>query len=139
MDNQMSFEELDHTADVRIRISAESYEELFTLAADALFSILYSGECRPVFEKKIQILAENQEDLLWEFLSELLYRSEVEFFVVCSTRVEFNEGGLLATVCGEAFDPDRHGGGREIKGVSYSDLFIRKTDTMIYSEIIFDI
>ena len=71
----MSFEELDHTADVRIRISAESYEELFTLAADALFSILYSGECRPVFEKKIQILAENQEDLLWEFLSELLYLS----------------------------------------------------------------
>ncbi|HIJ06013.1 MAG: Uncharacterized protein XE11_0690 [Methanomicrobiales archaeon 53_19] len=135
----MSFEELEHTADVRIRIRAESYEELFTLASDALFGILYSGDCRPILEKTIQVTGENREELLWEFLSELLFISEVEFFVVCETRVRFTGNGLEATIRGEIFDQERHGGGREVKGISYSGLFIRKTDTMICSEIIFDI
>lgn len=135
----MSIEELEHTADVRIRIRAESYEELFTRAADSLFGILYSGDCMPVEEKRVPVSGENREELLWEFLSELLFISEVEFFVVCCTAVEFTDGGLVATLRGEAFDPDRHGGGREVKGISYSGLRIRTIDTMICSEIIFDI
>lgn len=135
----MSFEELEHTADVRIRITAESYEELYSLASDALFGILYSGDCKPILEKTIQVTAENQEDLLWEFLSEILFISEVEFFVVCETVVRFTDNGLEATMRGERFDPERHGGGREVKGISYSDLFIREIDTMISAEIIFDI
>ncbi|GAA5262388.1 archease [Methanocalculus sp.] len=135
----MSFEELEHTADVKIRIRAESYEELFRTASSALFSTLYSGDCRIERERGLQVSADTIEDLLWEFLSELLFVSEVESFVVCETEVVFIEGGLSATIRGETFDPERHGGGREIKGISYSDLFIRKIDTMICAEIIFDI
>lgn len=135
----MSFEELEHTADVKIRIRAESHEELFRTASSALFSTLYSGDCRIERERGLQVSADTIEDLLWEFLSELLFVSEVESFVVCETEVVFIEGGLSATIRGETFDPERHGGGREIKGISYSDLFIRKIDTMICAEIIFDI
>jgi len=139
MDNQMSFEELDHTADVKIRIKAESYEELFSIASSALFSNLYSGDCRIERVRSLQVSGDTIEDLLWEFLSELLFISEVESFVVCETEVVFIEGGLSATIRGETFDPERHGGGREVKGISYSDLFIRKIDRMICAEIIFDI
>lgn len=135
----MSFEELEHTADVKIRIRAESYEELFSIASSALFSNLYSGACRIERERDLQVSGDTIEDLLWEFLSELLFVSEVESFVVCETEVVFIEGGLSATIRGETFDPERHGGGREVKGISYSDLFIRKIDTMICAEIIFDI
>ena len=135
----MSFEELEHTADVRIRISAETHEELFSLASSALFSILYTGDCRIERERDMHVSAETIEDLLWEFLSELLFISEVESFVVCETTIRFTDNGLSATLRGEQFNPERHGGGREVKGISYSDLFIRETESMIHSEIIFDI
>ncbi|MCQ1537648.1 archease [Methanocalculus taiwanensis] len=139
MVNQMGIEELEHTADVRIRIRAESHEELFTLASSALFSILYTGDCRIERERELKVSGDNIEDLLWDFLSELLYISEVESFVVCETSVCFIGNDLYATIRGETFHPERHGGGREVKGISYSDLFIREMDSMICSEIIFDI
>lgn len=135
----MSFEELEHTADVRIRIRADSHEELFARAAEALFEILYPGECRVEDEMVCDISGDDPEELLWDFLSELIYISDVESFVVCETDVQFTENGLSATLKGEPFNRERHGGGREVKGVSYSGLFIRQMDDMICSEILFDI
>ncbi|MDO8841617.1 MAG: archease [Methanocalculus sp.] len=135
----MSFEELEHTADVRIRVLAKSREELFISAANAMFGILYPGECSIRSEKIVLVDGENAEELLWEFLSELLFISEVESFVVCETTVQFTKGGLTGLIRGEPFERNRHGGGREIKGVSYSGLFIRQEGAEFNCEIIFDI
>ncbi len=135
----MSIEELPHTADVRRRIRAESREELFSLAAKAMFAVLYPGECDHHSEKTMRVDADEPEDLLWEFLSDLLYTSEVESFVVCETVVRFTESGLVATLRGEPFQREKHEGGREIKGVSLSGLAIRTTGDMMSCDIIFDI
>jgi len=139
MVNPMSIEELPHTADVRRRILADSREELFSLAAQAMFAVLYPGECDVRSEKIITIDAEEPEDLLWEYLSELLFVSEVESFVVCETVVRFTNSGLVATLRGEPFERERHEGGREVKGVSLSGLSIQTTGDMMSCEIIFDI
>lgn len=139
MDIPMSFEELEHTADVRIRILAKSREELFSSAADAMFGILYPGKCTIQSEKIFEVVGEDQEELLCEFLSELLFLSEVESYVICETTVRFTEGGLTGIIRGEPFERSRHGGGREIKGVSYSGLFIRQEGAEFTCEIIFDV
>jgi SHS2 domain-containing protein len=135
----MSFEELEHTADVRVRIRAASREDLFASAAAAMFGVLYPGECCISMEQVFEVQASGPEELLWEFLSELLFISEVESFVICETSVVFTDGGLVGTIRGEPFERGRHGGGREIKGVSYSDLLIRKEEDELICEIIFDV
>ncbi|WP_246495941.1 archease [Methanocalculus chunghsingensis] len=139
MVNPMSIEELPHTADVRRRIRAESREELFSLAAKAMFAVLYPGKCDVWSEKTMTIDADDPEDLLWEFLSDLLYISEVESFVVCETVIRFTGSGLIATLRGEPFQREKHEGGREIKGVSLSGLSIQTTGDMMSCDIIFDI
>ena len=139
MDDQMSFEELEHTADVRIRIRADSREELFAFAAEAMFGILYPGKCNVESEKTFEVRGDDPEELLCDLLSELLFVSEVESFVVSETSVRFTESGLMGTIRGEPFEKSRHGGGREIKGVSYSGLFISHIGDEFTCEIIFDV
>lgn len=139
MVNPMSIEELPHTADVRRRIRAGTREELFSLAAKAMFAVLYPGGCDLQSEKTMTVDADTPEDLLWEYLSELLFISEVESFVVCQTIVRFTESGLIATLRGEPFQREKHEGGREIKGVSLSGLSIKTTGDMMSCDIIFDI
>ncbi|MCP1661727.1 MAG: archease [Methanocalculus sp. MSAO_Arc1] len=135
----MSIEELEHTADVRIRITAETREELFARASEALFGILYTGECISANTRSFQVSADSDEDLLWEFLSELIYISETEFFVVCKTEIRFTEDGLCAKIHGEPFVTGRHGGGREVKGISYSELSIESVEDGFSALIIFDV
>jgi SHS2 domain-containing protein len=135
----MPIEELPHTADVMFRITADRVEGIFEDATRAMFQTMY-GSCsvHPSVEKEISLSAEDLEMLLVDFLSELLYLSEVEYLVICEASVTIDHTSLTATVRGEPFDPARHSG-REIKGVSFSNLRIFKQGDAYTLDIIFDV
>jgi SHS2 domain-containing protein len=148
----VTFRELEHTADVRIRIEAPTLATLFEEAGAALFSVMY-GACQPrppvnapeanacapeANERHISIESADLESLLADYLSELLYLSEVEGIVFCSFGVAISGTILDATVLGEPLDPSIHAG-REVKGISYSGLAIQETADGYAAEIIFDI
>ena len=42
----MSYEELDHTADIRLRVRSQTLDSLFGETAEAMMKIVY-GESRP--------------------------------------------------------------------------------------------
>ncbi len=114
----MSYEELDHTADIRLRVRSPSPDSLFAETALAMMKIVY-GESRPgEIRRTIELSAGNTENLLLDFLSEVLFLSEVEFIVFSSATVHIKGNSLKALVTGELFDPERHRGGTEIKGIS---------------------
>jgi SHS2 domain-containing protein len=135
----MPIEELPHTADVMFRITADRTEGIFEDATRAMFQAMY-GSCsvNPTVEKEISLSAEDLEMLLVDFLSELLFLSEVEYLVICDATVRLDKTSLTATVRGEPFDPARHFG-REIKGVSFSNLRIYKQGDAYVLDIIFDV
>lgn len=135
----MSYEELPHTADVRIRVRAGSTDELFAEAARAISSIMYAPCSGAEETETLEIEAEDLETLMHDFLSEILYLSEVKEVVFCSFRVEVRDHSLRAVMAGERFERRKHGGGTEIKGVSYSGLKIYKEGGDHVLEVIFDV
>ncbi len=138
----MTIEELPHTADVMIRVTAPDICEVFAESARALMLIMYGSAGEPVVEKtirKVEIDAPDNESLLQEFLSEVLYISEVDniVFVTCWVCIEGTR--LSATLEGRPFNPETDSGGTEVKGISYSGLQILKEGGVYVLDIIFDV
>ena len=133
-----SYVVLDHTADLMIKASGISLEDCFETAAYALFdqTVDLSG-----VELKIDMLFTSSgiddEDLLYSFLSDLLYYEDAEGFVFKEFRVTFEEGGLECIASGDHLDRSKHRVKTEIKAVTYHMMEIdRKTPSVT---VLFDI
>ena len=135
----MSFEELRHTADVKMRVHADTTGALFSDACMALMQVIYGNDRKPGITKKISLDAPDIESLLSDFLSEVLFITEVECFVIARAEVTIAGLHLEATLDGELFDPLRHNKGTEVKGISYSGLVIQKENGGYTLEILFDV
>ncbi len=134
----MPYEELEHTADVRIRVRGESIPHLFGEAARAMFQTMYGPCTGRSISRTIVLECADPECLLADLLSELLFVSEVEDVVFCSFTVEIAGARLRAEGFGEPLDRTQHAG-REIKGISYSGLRIQEKDGEYSVDIIFDV
>jgi SHS2 domain-containing protein len=135
----MSFEEISHTADIKIRVRAPTLEALFSDTFDALMQVMYGTDRKGGIIKEIQIESSDNESLLLDFLSEVLFVSEVKSIVFFNTRISIHGSRLTAELSGEPFDPERHSGGSEVKGISYSGLSITHDANGYMLDIIFDV
>jgi SHS2 domain-containing protein len=96
--------------------------------------------CTPeVVVRRVEVEAADTESLLADFLSELLYLSDAESIAFCSFEVEILGNRLTALCRGEEFRREKHGGGAEIKGISYSGLSIYREGESYILEIIADV
>ncbi len=137
----MTIEELTHTADVRIRITAPNPAELFAEAARGMMQIMYGPCDSRVASEETEVVnldADDLEDLLHDFLSELLYLSDVREMVYCSFQILLQDTHLSAVIRGVPFDRERHHG-TEVKGVSYYGLQIVKDGESYATVILFDV
>ena len=136
---RMSFKEISHTADVKIRAHAPTLEALFSETFNALMQVLYGAFRREGTVREIRVESADNESLLLDFLSEVLFVSEVEGLVFSDARISINGSRLTAELSGEPFDPIRHSGGSEVKGISYSGLSITHDANGYMLDIIFDV
>jgi SHS2 domain-containing protein len=135
----MSYEELSHTADVKIRACAPTLDALFGEACMALMQVIYGRDRRGGTRSVIDLSAPDQESLLCDFLSEVLYVTEVEGLVFRYAEVHIEGLHLHAVLDGEAFDPVRHNKGTEVKGISYSGMSLKKDAKGYMLDILFDV
>ncbi|MDD1694962.1 MAG: archease [Methanoregula sp.] len=135
----MSFTELSHTADVKIRVRAPTLDTLFSDALDALMQVMYGKDRKGGILKEIVVESADYEALLADFLSEILYLSEVDGLVFSRAEIRIAGGRLHAMLDGEPFDPARHAGGSEVKGISYSGMSITRDTNGYMLDIIFDV
>jgi SHS2 domain-containing protein len=137
----MSFELFEHTADIGLRIRAETLAGLFEEAGRALFSamVVNLDEVRPLQEVGIRVEGNDREELLFDWLAELLYRFDADHFVFGEFHVELEEAGLRATARGEPIDPDRHHFDADIKAITYHGFKVEQTDDGWLAEVIVDV
>jgi SHS2 domain-containing protein len=136
---QMSFEEIPHTADIKIRVRAPTLEALFSDTFDSLMQVMYGTNRAGCILREIRIESTNYESLLTDFLSEVLFISEVESLVFSEARIRIDGFHLIAELSGEPFDSVRHSNGSEVKGISYSGLTITHDAKGYMLDIIFDV
>jgi SHS2 domain-containing protein len=135
-----SFEFIDHTADVGIRVEAPTLEDLFGtagLAFTELVTSVDSLDCR--VERQFKLQEDDIETLLVSWLQELLYLLDTEDLVFARFQVKLHDCSLEAVAWGEVFDPNIHTMKTEIKAVTYHQLEVAKSDQGWQAQVIFDI
>ncbi|MDD1718363.1 MAG: archease [Methanoregulaceae archaeon] len=138
----MTIEELPHTADVMFRVTAPDKCDLFAESVRALMLTMYGPAERAEkgnIPRTVEVDAPDEESLLQEFLSEVLYISEVDNLVFSAAWVCIEGMHLSATLEGRPFDPLTDSMGTEVKGISFSGLHILKEGGVYVLDIIFDV
>jgi SHS2 domain-containing protein len=135
----MSFEELPHTADIKIRARARTLDGLFSEVLNALMEVMYGAKRTGEIPRGIHLKSPDNESLLADFLSEVLFISEVDSLVFSRADIRIEGLQLSAILYGELFDRDRHSGGTEVKGISYTGLKIENDANGYIVDIVFDV
>lgn len=135
------YELFEHTADLGLRIRAGDLNWLFEDAARALFSAILANpeSVEAVEELTFQIEGTRHEDLLFDWLDELLFTFDTRKMVFGEFQVRLHEAGLAATARGEPIDPRRHQLDMEIKAITYHGLKVERDGDGWLAEVIVDI
>ena len=135
------YELFEHTADLGLRMRAGSLDELFAEAGRALFSVIVANfeSVEPVQELAFRVEGSRRDDLLFDWLAELLYTFDTRRVLLCDFRVRVEEQGLQATARGEPFDPDRHELDMEVKAITYHGLKVEQDGEGWLAEVIVDL
>ncbi len=135
------YEIFEHTADLGLRIRSSDLDGLFEEAAVALFSMIVTNldQVRPVEQTTFKIEGDRQDDLLRDWLGELLYAFHGDHLLFSRFDVRVDRHGLTATARGEPYQPDRHELQSEIKAVTYHGLKVERVDDGWLAEVIVDI
>ncbi|HEX7377033.1 MAG TPA: archease [Pirellulales bacterium] len=135
------YETFEHTADLGLRVRASDLETLFTDAARGLTSMIAANHdaVRPVREIAFEVPGGRLDELLFDWLTEILYAFESEHLLLSQFEVQFGESGLTATARGEAADESRHQLEHEVKAITYHGLRVEQTPDGWLAEVIVDI
>ena len=138
-----SYQVFEHTADVGLRVEAESLEQLLVEAARGAFSLVVENPdaIEPRQTVTIDLEAEDATGLFVDWLRELIYRFETEHLLLSDFQVQlFDDNRRLHAECrGEPADWNRHLPDNELKAVTYHDLRVEQTANGWVAEVIFDI
>ena len=121
----MTFKVLDHTADMKIRFSGITLEELFKQGGQGVMGIVKkrAGDKTPAVTRNIKLIASDITALLVDFLNELLTLSHINKEVYRQLNIiKINDNSLRAEVKGmpvEKFDED-------IKAATYHEASVKK-------------
>jgi SHS2 domain-containing protein len=135
------YELFEHTADLGLRVEADSLEALFSDAARGLLAMVVADPAtvRAVTTKKISLAADQPSYLLFDWLSELLYAFDTEKLLLSEFEMRIYGNSLAATCRGEAMDESRHRMEHEVKAITYHGLRLEQTPSGWFAEVIVDI
>ena len=136
-----TFELIDHTADVGIKAYGKNLSEAFENAARGMFNVIANdSEIENTGQYNIELQADNMEQLLVDWLSELLFLHSANNLVFGFFKVNLDEKNnkLSATVFGEKISVSKHKIETEVKAVTYHMLSVKKTKPCNV-QVLFDI
>jgi SHS2 domain-containing protein len=133
----------DHTADPGLRIHASELPDLFRTAGEALFDIILANrdQVKLVDRVRIDLSADSVENLLIDWLNELIFLSESghRFFSRFDVTVDPNGRRLNAVVHGEPIELARHVINHEVKAATHHGVQVVHEQGAWTAELILDI
>jgi SHS2 domain-containing protein len=131
------YETISHTADVMIRAFGSTLEETFENAAYGLFDQMADlSNVEPKQQFKMDIEGTEPQQLLVDFLSELLYLFDTELVLLNEFKATYDGEMLKVIAKGEKIDKKRHTLRKSIKAVSYH--MIEVAPEKGYVQVLFD-
>ena len=137
----LTYQIIDHTADLGIIVKGPDVRHLFINAAQAMTDIMVKGDIRDKMAvRDVLVEGEDFPDLMVRWLGEILYLFEGENLIVNSIEIKsISPIQLKSTLTLTSFDPKRHQVLREIKAVTYHQISVNKVNDGWETRVIFDI
>lgn len=130
-------------ADCAVDVEAESVDDLFETAAFALAALMVdAATVSPDVERTITLTAPELDLLLYDWLSELIYRKDRDREVFTRARVRVEGTGpfhLTATVGGSVIDPERMALRADPKAVTFHQFALESHDGGWRARLVIDI
>ena len=135
----MSYEFLEHTADVKFRAEGASLEEMFVAAAEAMAETV-RGDIKILEQEDRSFEVEGKDDvgLLYNFLEEFLFLLDAEDFLMAKIKsIDIEGNKLKCVVVGDAAKNYKFT--NDVKAVTYSDMFVREEKGKFVCEVVLDV
>ncbi len=135
------YTQLDHTADLRIRVTGSDISDLFKNAGLALFDLIAKSD-RLESHEVIEVAATGDDpaDLMVNFLRELLYLWTGDEKLVSMIHImQLSNTAVSARVTTDRYAPERHEMLHEIKAVTYHQIDVRRARKGWEAIIVFDV
>jgi SHS2 domain-containing protein len=135
------FELFEHTADLGLRVRAPDLPALFREAGEGLFAMIADARVplEPTREFRFQLRATRHDDLLFDWLNELLYTFDTTGCVLGGFEVEVRGFELRARAGGAPLAAGEREGAREVKAITYHGLKVEPAADGWLAEVIVDI
>jgi SHS2 domain-containing protein len=139
------FEFLEHTADIYVRAYGRNMEQAYENAALSMFETMTdTDKIDQIEEEIVEIEAEDQYALLYNWLEALLVKFETENmlyskFQITSWKETAETFKIKAKIWGERFNPEKHPQKVAVKAVTYHRMVIIRELEKVVLEFILDI
>jgi SHS2 domain-containing protein len=135
------FETFEHTADIGLRIRAPDLDTLLAEAGRALFTVMVDNlaEVRPIEEVCLTVEGDQPDELLRDWLGELLFTFHTRRLVLSQFDVCVGPDGLTGRARGEPLDLERHHADVEVKAITWHGLKVEREGDGWLAEVIVDI
>ena len=130
------------SADFIFDAFGESLDELFANCAEACFSAMTDiDKVERLNSFNVEVTGETAVDLLYSFISELIFLKDTENVFLSRFEIEIDKTGksLKAVARGEKIDYDKHEIKTDVKAATYHDLHIRKEEGRFVVRMILDL
>jgi SHS2 domain-containing protein len=130
-------------SDLAFEATGETPKALFEEAATALMEAMADlSSVRPRIRKRVVLSAASLDQLLFDWLSELVYLKDARAFLFSRFEVKLSGdpvGRLEASVWGEPIDPKRHALRVDVKAVTYHLYDVGLRDGRWTARVVLDI
>jgi SHS2 domain-containing protein len=131
------------TADAAFEVEGKTLEELFRDAAVATFEVMAdTGTVKPEVTREIKLENEDVDNLLFDWLSELVYLKDADGLIFSRFDVNIRKNDaykLKATASGEPINQRKHSLRSDVKAVTYHMFEVKKTGENWTARVVLDI
>ncbi len=134
------YTQFDTTADMGIDVVSDTIEHLFETTAYAMFDLMIdSSALNPDTHLEVNLESRSLEDLLIDWLNELIFLSETRCVACVRFQVDLNGFRLRALVEAVSVIPGSMNRIGMIKAATYHGLEIAISDNMLFLHVLFDV
>lgn len=140
----MTYKFIDHTADVAFKAKGKTLEELFESCALATEQTMVKDlkTIKHKTRKSIKLKAKNPEELLFNFLQELIFLKDAKLLLFSKFKIKIKQEKELilnAVVYGEKLNPKKHELLVDVKAVTLHMYKVEKVKNYWHAFIILDV
>jgi len=135
----MNYKFLKHTADVKFRAFGKTLNKSFENSAIAMFKAMFDKRVKTKVKKQIKVNGKDLENLLYNFLEDLIVLLDSVDFFLSKVKVKINEKDMSLVASVEGDKAHNYPISLQVKAVTYNNMFVKKIKGQWVCQVVLDV